>query len=198
MSADAITCELVDERDLDTRYLTGKLSPAEAEAFEAHYFGCEACWKLVNQGMEVRSALAPTAGSPGIRPHWWGLAAAAGIAAVALGLWRLGDGSDPGRPEDVLRGEASAFVVNAAAEGGRLVAAWPRLADADVFRVRLYSADGLVVFERETPDSFLSVPLDSLAPPVRGGPMFWQVQALDGLRNPIVRSDLVPAALPNQ
>jgi hypothetical protein len=54
-----------------------------------------------------------------------------------------------------------------------------------------------MAFERETSDTFVSVPVDSLAPPALGGPMFWQVQALDRLRNPVARSDLARAVFPN-
>ena len=105
MSRNEITCELVDERDLDTRYLAGRLNPEEAEGFEAHFFGCERCWELVQQGLAVRIALGADAvapqlpatasrqGKPGGR--WWGLAAAAAVAAVVVGTWWTGQGSRP-------------------------------------------------------------------------------------------------------
>jgi anti-sigma factor RsiW len=208
MSENTLTCELVDEGDLDTRYLTGRLSPEESERFEAHFFGCDRCWELVHQGLEIRSALgepavrdsrigATVSGRAGTRPRWWGLAAAAGIAAIALGVWRLGYGPDSGRSEDVFRGDVPSLIVTTGAEGARLTAAWPTLGDADVYRVRLYSADGLMAFERETSDTVISVAVDSLPTKAMGGPMFWQVQALDRLRNPVARSDLARAVLPN-
>ena len=52
-----ITCELVDERELDSRYLSGRLTDDEASAFEAHYFGCDRYWALVRGGMGIRAAM---------------------------------------------------------------------------------------------------------------------------------------------
>ncbi|MBM4189071.1 MAG: zf-HC2 domain-containing protein, partial [Gemmatimonadetes bacterium] len=44
MMSDQLTCDRVDREDLDTRYLAGTLSEADAAAFEAHFFECERCW----------------------------------------------------------------------------------------------------------------------------------------------------------
>lgn len=203
MSRDEITCEIVDGGDLDTRYLAGKLSPEEAEAFEAHFFGCERCWGLVQQGLAVRSAFdaelparstAVPARAPGAGRPWWGLAAAA-VAVVALGVWQIATQREPRFSEDVFRGESAAFLVAATADSARLRAVWRRVTDADVYRVRLYGADGLMAMERETKDTSVSVPLDSIAI-ARDAGMFWQVQALDRLRNAILRSDLTRVVLP--
>jgi len=207
MSRNGITCELVDQEDLDTRYLAGQLSPEGAEAFEEHFFGCERCWDLVQQGLALRSAFGPDAAAPQLtRPAsvprkayggWWSLAAAAGIAFVAVGVWRSGHLSDPTQPEDVLRGTGTAFVVIANANDAALAAAWPRLAQADVYRVRLYRADGMTAVERETSDTSISVPVDSLGGLGTGSGMFWQVQAFDRLRNPVARSELTRVVLPS-
>jgi hypothetical protein len=194
---------MVDQEDLDTRYLAGQLSPEGAEAFEEHFFGCERCWGLVQQGLTVRSAFDADlpARLPAVRPKpqratrpWWGLAAAA-IAVVALGVWQLGFQREPSVSEDVFRGESAAFLVTASADSARLTAAWPRVPDADVYQVRLYRADGLMAVERETKDTSVSVPLDSISI-VRDSGMFWQVQSLDRLRNAITRSDLTRAVIP--
>ncbi|MGH7508914.1 MAG: hypothetical protein ACREMZ_05545 [Gemmatimonadales bacterium] len=194
MSANAVTCELVEQRDLDTRYLTGRLSQEDAEAFEAHYFACERCWGLVQQGLEVQAAVTPSPKAPYRR--WWGLAAAAGIAAVALGLWGIASRPQGSRPEDVFRGGGTPFLVAAAAGPTALAASWPRLPEADVYRVRLYAADGMMALERETSDTVISVPLDSIARLTRDTAMFWQVHALDRLRISVARSDLTRAVLP--
>jgi hypothetical protein len=207
MSADEINCELVDSGDLDTRYLAGRLSPEQAEAFEAHFFGCERCWGLVQQGLAVRAAFQPVTSSTAssssrlstattTRHRWWGLAAAAGLAAVVLGVWRMGDPSVRGRPEDAFRGDARTFRVTAAADAPALKASWSPVTDADVYRVRLYSADGVLALERETSDTTLSMLLDTIPASLRGAKLFWQVQALDRLRNPVIRSDLIPAVVP--
>lgn len=201
MSRDEITCEIVDEGDLDTRYLAGKLSPEGAEAFEAHFFGCERCWGLVQQGLAVRSALAPDRGAPQSqreaavprrpRAGWWGLAAAAAVAAVVLGTWWPGQRSSSST-EDVLRGQDLPFPVTVSGSETTLQAVWPRLVNADLYQVRLYTADGTLVAERERADTSIVLQRDSL-PLLRQGPAFWEVQALDHLRQPVARSDLTPA-----
>jgi len=203
MSRDDITCEIVDQGDLDTRYLAGQLSPEGAEAFEAHFFGCERCWELVQNGLAIRSAFAADlpARSPAFaasprRPSWqWRGLAAAGIAVLALGVWQVALQRDRGVPEDVFRGESPALPVAASADSASLKAAWPRVPDADVYRVRLYRADGLMAMERETTDTSVAVPLGT-STIARDTGLFWQVQALDHLRNPVARSDLTRAAPP--
>ena len=50
-------CQYVEEHDLVSAYLGGRLSEQEAEAFERHYFGCERCWGEVKAGEEIRAAL---------------------------------------------------------------------------------------------------------------------------------------------
>ena len=205
MSLNEITCELVHEGDLDTRYLAGRLSEEEAEAFEAHFFGCERCWKLVQQGLGVQSAFRadPSTRSSAISAtparanrRWWGLAAAAAVAAVAFGMWWTGFQPQPRLPEDVFRGESTALLVVATADSADLTASWPRVAGAEVYRVRLYGADGSMAVERTTPDTSVSVPLDSIVA-ARDAGMFWQVQALDRLRNSVAGSDLTRAVLPD-
>ncbi|MEO7138027.1 MAG: hypothetical protein ABI037_09950 [Gemmatimonadales bacterium] len=207
MSANEVTCELVDERDLDTRYLSGRIIPEEAEAFEAHFFGCERCWGLVHQGLAVRSAFQPDASlagsssrpvspQPSAARRWWGLAAAAGIGAVAFGVWGVGSRSEDSKPEDVLRGDRAPFVLVPAADRAALTATWPGITDADVYRVRLYAAEGTLVAERELSDTTVALVRDSLQM-LPGGDLFWEVQALDRLRNPIARSELTRAVLPS-
>ncbi len=205
MSRNEITCELVDERDLDTRYLAGRLNPEEAEGFEAHFFGCERCWGLVQQGQAVRIALrsdAPVSqlAAPGSRHgktgrRWWGLAAAAAVAAVVLGTWWTGEGSDPAPTEDVFRGGDTVFVVAASAARSTLQAAWPRLENADLYRVRLYAADGTLIAQRELVDTSIVLQRDSIPLPPQAS-AFWEVQALDPLRRPIGRSEPTRAEPP--
>ena len=201
MSRNEITCVLVDERDLDTRYLAGRLNPEEAEGFEAHFFGCERCWELVQQGLAVRIALGPDAVAPQLPAtasrrwktggRWWGLAAAAAVAAVVVGTW-WSQSSDPAPTDDVFRGGDTAFVVAASATSSALHAAWPRLANADVYRVRLYAADGTLAIQRDLVDTSILLQRDSI-PLARQAPAFWEVQALDHLRQPVARSDLTKA-----
>jgi Putative zinc-finger len=203
MSMRELTCDIVDAGDLDSRYLAGRLSAEEAEAFEAHFFGCNRCWTAVQQGLAVQSAFQPDVPrAAASRPRtligrWWGLAAAAGIAAIAIGLSQRSDRPDS-TAEDTLRGGSAGFAVVPSSTRTTLTASWPRIAKADVYQVRLYTADGVVLFERETPDTFLSVSVRSLttttSPPA--AEMLWQVQALDGLRKSVARSDLTQVVIP--
>jgi CHAT domain-containing protein len=59
-----LDCHYVEENDLVSRYIAGKLPEEEAEAFEAHYFGCERCWSEVRAATEVRAAMEKPAGAP--------------------------------------------------------------------------------------------------------------------------------------
>lgn len=202
MSATEITCEHVDQEDLDTRFLAGRLSPQEAETFEAHFFGCERCWGLVQQGLAIRSALGPDATAPPLagvasisrKPpsRWWALAAAAALAVVVVGTWWPGQRSRPAPSEDVLRGGEAPLPVIASGSRTALQAAWPRLANADLYQVRLYSAEGTLVAQREVRDTSIELLRDSIPLPPQA-PAFWDVQALDHLRQLVARSALTEA-----
>jgi hypothetical protein len=192
MSGDTLTCARVDGEDLDTRYLAGRLTEAEAAAFEEHYFGCERCWALVQQGLAVRGALAAGA-APARHPGWrrWRLAAAGAVAA-GIGLW-LVVAREPEPPADSIRGTAS-IAVHAAADGGIASASWAPVGGADVYQVRLFAADGTLLHQRQISDTTISIPLDSL--PRRPGGAFWDVEALDRMRQPVGRSEMTRAKLP--
>jgi anti-sigma factor RsiW len=213
MSTKGVNCEQVDQGALDSRYLAGTLSEEEAEGFEAHFFGCERCWGLVQQGLEVQAAhesaapeeirpsspLVGTTRIPGggafrARP-WWGLAAAAALVLAVVGIRRLVPGSDTTGPGDVLRGGVERLVVTPGVTPTSATATWPRVPDADVYRVRLYATDGTLIAEREVADTVITLARDSLPlHPERSA--FWEVQALDRLRNPIARSELTRTMLP--
>lgn len=193
--SDQLTCDRVDREDLDTRYLAGTLSEADAAAFEAHFFECERCWGLVRQGTEIRSAGPPASGPALARaPAWrrWRWALAPLAAAAALLVWvttRPPVATDPGSDSQV-RGAGDSLNVATGTTGRVLVAAWSRVAEAASYQVRLFSADGALVWERRATDTSVSVPRDSI-PGAPSGALFWQVQALDLIGAPLVRSPLV-------
>jgi hypothetical protein len=202
MDTRPMTCELVDELDVDVRYLAGRLDEAEAAAFEEHVFGCERCWALVRGGVAVRAAgesasaaavaPAPGSGGTGPAPRWAGgwrpLALAAGLAAVAFGVWRVSTGGGP-EGADVLRGAGSALPVAAelTATGWRV--SWPAVTDAGSYRVRIYSEDGMLRLEREVTDTVLAGSSADLGGP---GPFLADVEALDAVRGAAARSGLTP------
>jgi hypothetical protein len=87
-----LTCDDVRNRELIERYAAGTLGEAEAEALEAHAFGCEACWQGIQSAVEIRAAMlaAPdvlrTQTSPPQRQRRvrWHTAVPIAMAAVAL------------------------------------------------------------------------------------------------------------------
>jgi hypothetical protein len=202
MSTNGVNCELVDQGDLDTRYLAGTLTEEEAEGFEAHFFGCERCWGLVQQGLAVRAAHEPARASSIARPGLhlrlrWGLAAAAAVVLTIVGVRQLGPDRTTEVQQDVLRGGTAEFVVTPVLKQGLVTAAWRRIPEADVYRVRLYNPDGTLAAGSEIADTVISLRVDSLPALRPGTEVFWEVQALDRLRNPIARSGLTRAVLPS-
>jgi hypothetical protein len=201
MSETTITCELVDQRDLDTRYLAGRLDEAEAEAFEAHYFGCDRCWGLVRQGQAVKAALAPPVVSapralPATRRStpWLALAASLAVLAGGLQLWRVIGGRQ--RPEDTVRGPSDSLQLVVEFRGDTLLASWSRLPGATTYRTRFYSEDGVVLLERESAETSLVLPPGAQGRLVRETSLLMQVQALDDLRQLRGRSGQRPIARP--
>ena len=205
-----LTCADVESRDLEAGYLARRLSPAAAAAFEAHYFGCDRCWPALRRANETRAAFAlPIVRSTHRRWRNWGLASAATLViAVGTSMLIRASPSDIGTGPrgTALGGSADSLAVRASASEGRLTVEWSAFPDADRYRVRLHRADGEVVLERETADTSFTVHTDSLehvapvsssgatSPTTATTAMYWQVQAIDRLRQPLVRSPLTPAA----
>lgn len=202
MSTNGMSCGLVDEGDIDSRYLAGSLTEEEAEAFEAHFFACQRCWDLVQQGLSVRAAFegssAPSEQTRRRAPFspWWGLAAAAAVVVTVVGIRRAGSGRETDIAGEVPRGGEAVLSVHPTAGKGAVMAAWPKLPGADVYRVRLFTADGTLVLGREVTDTAITLEQDVLTGIPSGGPAFWEVQALGPLREEIARSDLTKAVLP--
>jgi hypothetical protein len=176
-----LTCAEVDARDLEAAYLAGRLDEATAEAFEAHYFGCDRCWSVVQRAIEVRAAQAP----PARRVLGWQrplAAAAVLVLLVGAGWWAALQRAQPGDP---LRGTGDSLAVRLERAAGAADLVWPAWTGADRYRVRTYDANGVLLDEREAADTTLQLAL----PP---GAAFVDVTALDPLREPLARSGLVP------
>lgn len=195
MSETALTCADVDARDLEARYLSGTLPVAEAVEYEAHYFGCDICWPSLQRATELRAAFALPAQSPARRARSWGLAAAAVLViAVGTGVFLRDSAADP-ESRTTLRGASDAFTVRASTDARSANIAWDSVPDADRYLVRLYRADGDLVLERETAETAFALNVDSLPQRTSGDTLYWQVLALDRLRQSLARSPLT-AALP--
>lgn len=186
---DGITCEQVEREELDLRYVRGTLPEPLAEAFEAHYFGCDTCWALVRGGNEVRAARPSPKAAGWPRSRVFALAAVL-VAAAGIGFWRLSQPGEPGVTVPSLeRGEGAGSITLRSATVDRQVAAgWSKLPGAASYRVRFFGADGALLLQRQTVDTALLVARDSLGP---SGGVLWQVQALDRLGGELARSALV-------
>lgn len=191
-----ITCALVDERELDRKYVAGQLNDDEAAAFEEHYFACDRCWALVKGGADVRSAHVGVVSLPRLRRTWMmPLSIAAGIMLVALGTWRV-IGSDGVAMPDTIRGIADSIVVSTTTTTAHWEAAWASLPEAASYRIRVFSEDGQVLLTREATDTTVRLTADTLATMARGKPLYMEVQRLDQLQRTTGRSPLIPITPP--
>lgn len=195
MPGSDLTCAAVDERDLEAGYLSRRLSPEVEVAYEAHYFGCDRCWRALQRATEMRSAFG-VRGADGERSRWppLGLAAAALLViAIGAGLWSR---REPLPTIVAMRGPGEALVVRAIATENTLTVTWSPIADAELYRVRLHGPAGDALFEREVADTLVAVQVDAIEASARGGVLLWQVQAIDRLRQPLRRSALTAARPP--
>lgn len=106
MSTNPVCADFV-ESDVIQRYVAGRSSPAETEAFELHLVGCRECQDAVRLGAALRVELprvAATTIAPK-RPRW--ALPVVGVAAAALLLAFLGERLDR-RPIRDLGGVATA------------------------------------------------------------------------------------------
>ena len=186
-----ITCELVDQRELNRRYVAGQLDEADAAAYEKHYFGCDRCWNLVKGGAGVRAALVAGGVLPASRRSaWWKpLAIAAGLGVVLLGTWRV-VGPRDGADGDAIRGSQDSIAVHSELSAGRWRAEWPSVPGAASYRVRVFTGDGRLFLTRDLSDTTLNLPADSLSTLAPGEALFLDVQGFDQLRRPVARSPL--------
>jgi tetratricopeptide (TPR) repeat protein len=85
-----MTCTDVEEREIAESYLLGRLTEADREAFERHYFECSRCYSELETLRVVREALVPPPRrSPGVsRWQWLAVAAALMLAVSAVIAWQ--------------------------------------------------------------------------------------------------------------
>ncbi len=187
-----ITCERVDQEDLDRRYLLGQLPEPVASAFEAHYFGCEHCWALVKGGAQVRAARPGDRVTPASarRRGWMPLAVAAGLLLATVITWQV---LAPRRDlPDEVRGGTDSLTARAASVNGAWRLSWPAVAGATAYRVRISAGDGTPRFSRELTDTVVVIPRDSLGPAGGVDTTYFELEAFDQLRRPLARSPLLP------
>jgi hypothetical protein len=131
------------------RYLVGRLTEAEAEAFEAHYFGCERCWAEVRTAQELRAALRPGGATRAAARRPWMPFAAAAALLVAVGAWMLVRPSGGERAFRAGQGDELTLTLSATPDGSVSVS-WSDAAGARAYRVRVVTAEGALLTESET------------------------------------------------
>jgi len=194
-------CPHEDRESLAEDYLARRLSEAQAEEFEAHYFACDACFEQVELAASLYGALRDTAQpqpatrfSPARpRPRVWAwYAAAAAIACVTLsGVWLLRTPGNAAGESPVMRGDRDGFEVTATRSGSDLVLEWPAVPGAEHYDVRISSVEGETLWEQRTAGMRSSVALDELPPGGDARELYARVEALDGLLQPLARSKVV-------
>jgi hypothetical protein len=102
MALRALDCLAVEEQDHEVRYLQGALTDEEAEAFEAHYFGCDRCWTALQRAIELRAAFAESARPASASPIP-ATTAPAPAPAMPLGLAGGAGSTEAGRRASVDR-----------------------------------------------------------------------------------------------
>ncbi|SRR5712691_8541630 len=89
-----MNCKEVEEGEILEAYLLDRLSEAERDAFEQHYFACEACLAQLQTSLTMQEELRSQpsarthAGSVFFRQVWLWAPALAATVVLAVGLWR--------------------------------------------------------------------------------------------------------------
>lgn len=199
-----LDCAEVEKRDLVALYLAGGLSDTDADAFEAHFMGCERCSAELDDAGAIRSAFGkpvlepPAEGSLGRasgRDLWTLLAAAAAVAMIGLGLRQMARMPSPETSETpVLRGETADSLDLSVTPGsdGDVLLEWPAHPKAQTYRVDVLRTDGIRVLRSETPDNRIELSSGALPPTPLGVSFLVRIEAFGPLGNLVARSDAIP------
>ncbi len=189
-------------RDLVPLYLAGRLSEADAEAFEAHMLGCATCREDLGAGAALRelygkpavTALPPPAPA---RRTWLPLAAAAALALLAVGVWNSRRPVEViGQP--VLRGASTGGLQVDVQSGpeGSIELAWPAHPNAAAYEVQVIATDGVSMWRAEAREPRLSIAPGVLPTPAPGQSFVVEVQALDSMGQVVAASYPTPLPTP--
>lgn len=172
------------DEDLVRRYVAGTLPADEAERFEEHFFGCDACWREVETTKELRDALgrsSPVRSAPSTPRRWLtGLAAAAVAAFVFIGIRQAME-----QRQTVFRGGEQTLQTSLQTTGSGLVIAWPAVSEAQSYAVVFLSADGTTLMKQQIREPRIEVP-----PETAERASHYRVQALDSFERVLADSDL--------
>ena len=168
-------CDAITDRALIEGYVAGRLGEADTEAFESHYLTCERCQNELRLALAIREALpevreagllAPAEPVVGVisRRFRGRTAAALAAAAVLAGLLLVRPSKLDEEAAPVHRDEATGVEVapSLRAPGGVVAAVemfqWSQVPAAGLYRITVYDAEGVVVWEVETRDTSITPP----------------------------------------
>ena len=199
-------CTQTDEIDLAALYLAGRLPSDEAEAFEAHYLGCERCSSALREAGAIRAAfdkpvLAPASPSPRATSGWRDvgtlLAAAATVATFFFGMRQAAE-REPIVSDGVLRSattESMDLAIGKQADGG-VALIWPAQPRAHSYRIEIVRSDGVSVLRSETEERHVSLAVADLPPVPEGVTLLAKVEALDAVGQVVAASESRPIPSP--
>ena len=175
-------------------YLAGRLDAAEAERFEERMFADDGLAAEVQRALEIRASTSLAAakarrGPP--RRAWMAFAAAAGVAALGVGVAWLQPADPP-----VFRGAEQRMGLEVQAVGTTLRARWQPVAGTAGYELQVLARDGRVLRSMETDDTAAVLALGDPGPDETSEPAFVEVSALDGVGQTLRRSERV--AIPNR
>lgn len=166
-------------------YIHGRMTADEVLAFEQAFFADDALLAELERAIEIQAATAEAAARPAryAVPSWFGIAATAVLAMLALAYYQFVPRSDVGDSQ-VMRGEASELQVTITQHGSALAVSWTAVAGASQYQVNLYRSDGIALSEQRTSETALRVNLES-------GADYLRVTALGELGNVLTDSGLL-------
>lgn len=160
-------------------YAVDRLSAEQAEEFEAHYFGCNACWGHVQRAIEIRAATGEANRDGRTRIAAWrgvlAVAASLVLVAAAVAVWTTRPG--PGR---VTRGGQELFAARVVTRDGVVAASWPAVEGARGYRGAVFTVEGTRLLEWETDMTEHELDLSALSLPP-DAELYLRVQAVDPL-----------------
>ena len=165
------------EPDEIAAYVDNAIRGDERASIQAHLAACAECRAEV---VDVSQILRTAPVSRGVsRRIWVPAAAAAMFALIWLGPRALREQGEPEhRDEAVTMTVAPRPLAPLGAVDTVSVLAWSSVAYANSYRIRLFDADGTVIWEREAPDTVAAIP-DSVA--LRSQALYyWRVEAHTG------------------
>jgi len=190
----ALDCRSVEEQDVVSSYVAGRLAAPVAEAFERHYFECADCWNELELAYGLRG-LSPQewpGGGRNVAPLWrrrsfLTLAAAASLGILAFGLRTLlRERAEPLAP-DTPRSGAQELVFDVTRQpGGMLELSWMPGREASRSVVEIVAPDGVVLGRHETRETRIVLQERDLR--CGAGPCSAKVRVIDSLGREIATS----------